>query len=182
MKKLLALITTITMLTLCITSCSNIPLTGMDIEDPVTMEQLNTTGEYVSRGFIESIFTDNEEMFNACYPDGFIDSINSESDVPVFEEFKAAMNVDGEFLGTMFEAFNNYTEEEGYDEAGMRTSISFITGIPEEEIEALEIDKVKVYFKDSEGNAAQSIYFLVYSYQGEWYMYNVQNEDAEFKN
>ena len=182
MRRTIAALMTLVMLTVLMAGCSKIPLTGMDIADPVNMEQLNTSGEYVSRGFIESIFFDNEEMFNACYPDGFVDSINEESSSTMFEDFKEAMTVDGEFLGTMFEAYNNFTKEEGYDEDEMRFSISVVIGIPEEEIEAMQVTKIKVYFKDSEGNAAQSIYFLVFSYQGSWYMYNVQNKDAEFKN
>ncbi|GEM_PF-1030298 len=182
MKKVIATIIIMSAMLFSLTSCTKLPLTGMDIADPVTMEQLNTDGEYVSRGFIESIFNDNEEMFNSCFPEGFIESINADSDTTVFEEYKSVLTIDGDFLGTMFEAYNNYTAEEGYDEDEMRLSISLITGIPEEDIGDLQIDKIKVYFRDDEGNAAQSIYFLVYSYQGSWYMYNVQNEDAEFKN
>ena len=55
----------ITVLLFCFAGCSGKKNTT-GYEDPVTLEQVNTEGRYVARGFLEAIFTDDRELFNKC--------------------------------------------------------------------------------------------------------------------
>ena len=58
---------------------------------------------------------------------------------------------------------------------------AFLVGAESDnEITAMHIDHIKVYFTVDGTNRYREVYGLAYEYKGAWYMYELQNSDAEF--
>ena len=61
-KGLMCLMLSVVML-LAFAGCDRNQITKMDVDDAVTMEDLNTSSAYVVRGFFESLFSQDRDMF-----------------------------------------------------------------------------------------------------------------------
>ena len=93
MRKITAAALALFIFMISITACSNPQSTGNGAETPVTVEQENTEGKLVARAYIESLFWENQALFEGCYPEGFLDRLNSAAEVNVFDEYKKVCSV-----------------------------------------------------------------------------------------
>ena len=126
MRKIVSLTAVVLTIAILFSGCGNKPKEAV-LEAPVTIEQVNTEGKYAARAFVESLFRDDRQLFEACYPAGFIDSLNSAAGVDVYEQYRTVMTVSGEFLGTGYADHREYTVDNGYDEAFLRSRITNVT-------------------------------------------------------
>ena len=154
--------------------CDRNKMTKMDVDDAVTVEQLNTSSALVVRGFFES------DMFEKCFPEEFINGLK-EDNIDMFAQYSQSLAMPGEFAGTQYLNYNELSAEGGYDDWEVfRNGISEIQGIPADQIEAMQIVQIKVYFVNDGENQYIEIYSIAYEYGGSWYMYEIQNSNAEF--
>ena len=162
------------------TGCNTNKVTGGDIDAPVTGEVLNTASDFVVRGFIESIFNNDRDLFEKCFPESVIANSN-ELNIDLFEQYRKSVGSEGRFLGTQYMNFNDLSKEGGYKDAdSYRASISIITGIPEDQITTMHIEHIKVYFDVNGTNRYTEIYALAYESNGSWYVYELQDNEKGF--
>lgn len=180
MRKNIAIIAVITVLMLCFAGCGTKKPAGPVIATPVSIEQVNAGSGYVARAFIESIYSDNEAMFRKCYPEGFIDSVSEASESNVFEAYKNAMKINAVATGTSDGGYLDFCLANGYDEAGMRSRICFLTGLDYSSIGIIRIQKISVVYKNSSETAVTDFYYIVYESNGSWYMLEGYNEETSF--
>lgn len=180
MRKAFALIISLVLIFVCVPGCSK-KIKDIDKpEEPVTLEQVNTDGRYVARAYLESIFSNNRELFVSCYLDGFIDRIEKKSGKNVFEEYKTSLtSISATVTGTAFNDYREYTVENGFDAASMRSGISFLTGLNYSDIEQIQLQKITVFFKSGEETANSDFYYVVYKTGGKWYM--LESYDGKMK-
>ena len=145
------------------TGCNQV--SRLDIDNPVTSDILNTSGEYTARGYVEAIYNDDEAMFAACFPTVSMTSWKQTSGDDIFGQYKQAMAYDGTFLGTAFKAAQDYTTEGGYSEDDMRDSISLLMDIPAEDITAMQMEAIEIFFSDGEKMCRRPYIFLCLSIQ-----------------
>ena len=171
MRKALALIVSVMLIIVCIPGCSK-KIKDIDKpEAPVTLEQVNTDGRYVARAYLESIFSDNRELFVKCYIDGFVERLEKKSGKNIFEEYKKSLtSINAKVVGTAFNDYREFTVENGFDPASMRSGISFLTGLDYSAIEQIQLQKITVFFKNGEETASSDFYYVVYKTGGKWYM------------
>lgn len=150
-----------------------------NVDDTVTLDNVNTSSILVAEGYIQSIFTEDKDLFYACFPEGVF-----EDDDYAFESFVNSASGTGTYLGVKYVNFNKITEENGYDSDYMKSSISLIHGIDESTISDMEIIKLQVCFDSGSSKNYDSVdvYIVVYccSTDNLWYAYEMQNSDAEF--
>lgn len=150
------------------------------IDDPVTVNDVHMSSANVARGFIQSVFSKDETLFYACYPEGLYDEIIEEGNDP-FTEYVNVTDPGYKFYGTQFTAYNEYTEENGYDEPIMRENIAFFHDVEEDLISEIDIVKLRVYFIEDKDYVSSDVYVITYKYENSWYIYELQNSDAEFE-
>lgn len=183
MRRLIAVIMTTVFAFMAFTGCSKTEETSsvaVQVESPVTMEQVNTDGRYVARAFMESIYADDEELFVKCYPDGYVDRINETSDADYFEQFQETTKISAEFIGTAFVDSRDVTAENGYDVDVVRASICWPTALDSESIEAIQLQKIRVFFKNDAESAESDIFYIVYKVDGNWYLFSTYTGEATF--
>lgn len=179
-SKIVSLILILSM-SLCLASCANHGISSLDVDKPVEIEYVNAASDLVSRGFIESVFNKDEEMFKKCFPDGYVDSLK-EDNIDLFKEYTSVLTVDGEFLGTKYKTYNDYTEESGYEEEFMRDSIFLAHNLENSKIiDQMQIVKLEVLFNVDGDNVKTEVYFLVYRVADRWFAFEMADADAEFK-
>ena len=149
-------------------------------EDPVTAEQLNTEGKYVARGYFESIFLYNRDMFEKCFPEGYVEELGKATGVDVFEQFKNATQMKGTFMGAANADYKDYTVENGYDAGTMRSNICRVVGCEYSDIGSIQIQNVQAMFMNEKANDVVNFYFVVYEMNGKWFMYETYTEVAGF--
>ncbi len=179
MRKVLAFIMLMVFSVFSFAGCSK-PSQEIGPEAPVTMEQVNTDGQYVARAYIESLFTDNRAMFEKCYPEGFLDKLGRASNSDLYDQYRSVMNINSTVLGTASAGHKDYTMENGFDEAGMRASICMITGLDYSAVGLIQIQKVKVFFSNGQESMASDFIYIVFESNGSWYMLESYQSDAEF--
>ena len=157
------------------TACSG--KEDINVDDPVTMEQLNTEGKFAARGFIESVFSGDRDMFYACYPEGFIDDLGKAAGIDFFEQYSNTANVSGFLVGTSSVASTDYTVENGFDAAHMKSRISFAAGIEYSAIEQIRLEKITAVFKNSSEVADTEFSVIVFKTEGSWYMFELYKGD-----
>lgn len=166
---------------LAFAGCDRNQITKMDVDDAVTTEDLNTSSAYVVRGFFESLFNQDRDMFEKCFPDEFIADLKAD-DIDMFAQYSQSLAVSGTFAGTQYLNYNELSEEGGYDDwESFRDDISTVHGIPADQISTMHIVHVKVYFVNDGENQYIELYSIAYETEGQWYMYEIQNSDAEFE-
>ena len=170
MRKTAVCFVLITVLIFCFAGCSGKKNTT-GYEDPVTLEQVNTEGRYVARGFLEAIFTDDRELFNKCYPDGFIDRVNMAAGSDIFEQYRSVADINAVISGTAYVDSRDATVENGFDAAMLRSKICMTSGFEYSEVGAIQIQKIKGFFKNDVESIDSDFYFVVYEACGNWYMF-----------
>ena len=68
-----------------IAGCNN-QVSKMDVDTPVTEQEVNQASDFVVRGFLESIFTKNRELFEKCFPEQFITE-SKNAGVDLFDQY-----------------------------------------------------------------------------------------------
>ncbi|MBR6484765.1 MAG: hypothetical protein IKT14_07065 [Clostridiales bacterium] len=174
-KKICSVIILAGVLLTSLVSCAN----GVKIDDPVTVNDVHMSSSNVARGFIQSIFSEDETLFYACYPEGLYDDLIEAGNDP-FAEYTGITDPNYKYYGTQYTAYNEYTEENGYDEAIMRENIAFFHELDESLITEMDIVKLRVYFIEDKDYVSTDVYVITYKYENSWYIYELQNADAEF--
>ena len=179
MRKYIAVLVTICFILTVFAGCSS-KEEQFTAEDFVTLEQLNTDGKYVARGFFESIYTYDENMFEQCFPDGYVKALSDAAGGNVFEQYKNTMNLGGTFMGSASAGFKECTVENGFDVATIRAKICFATGFQYNDVGQIQIQKIRVQFMNEKSSMINEFYFIVYEKGGSWYMYELFTENAGF--
>ena len=179
MRKTLSAIALVLVFVFAFTACDG-KNKGPHIEPQVTMEQVNTSGEYVARAYMEALFTDNRAMFDKCYPEGFLEQLGESSGDDLYSQYRSVMKIDAVVNGTASTGYRDYTIANGFDEAGMRSAICFLAGREYSEIGRIQIQKVTVYFSKDTESASADFYYVVYEINGSWYMLEGCQNDVEF--
>ena len=179
MRKTLSAIALILVFVFAFTACGS-KTKEPQIEPQVTMEQVNTSGEYVARAYMESLFTDNRAMFDKCYPEGFLDQLGESSGDDLYSQYRSVMKIDAVVNGTASTGYRDYSIANGFDEAGMRSGISFLTGFEYSEVGRIQIQKVTVFFSKNTESVTADFYYVVYEVNGSWYMLEGCQNDVEF--
>ncbi|MCR4556584.1 MAG: hypothetical protein K5779_02010 [Saccharofermentans sp.] len=179
MRKIFSVMTVLMALMLFLTGCGKSAV-AVKAELPVTLEQVNTEGKFVARAFLESIFTDDRDMFNKCYPAGYLERLGEASEADVFEEFKKAMTINAQVNGTAYAGSVDCTVANGYDEAAIRSGICFVTGLQYSSVGQIQIQKIRVFFSNGAEKVETDFYFVVYEADGSWYMSENYRGDNKF--
>lgn len=181
MNKLKKILSLIIVMVLCFSfaACKNDKL---KINDPISIDNCNTSSVNVASGFIQAIFTDDEELFYQAFPEDAFSSYIEEG-VDPFIEYKNGVDSGFIFNGIAFSGENEFTEENGYDENYMRTNISIFHSVSEDSISSISLVKLRVYFDNPErgDSAASDAYVLTYRVDNNWYVFEMANSDADFK-
>ena len=163
-------------MTMCFTGCKE----DVSVDDPVTIENVNSSSRNVAQGIVRSIFTRDLEMMYACYPESAA-FVRAEDPDELFDSYLEGFNPDLEFYGVSFTANNAFTVENGYDEGYMKLNISMLHNVEEDAITAIELLKERVTFKNSSDDYESSdIYMIVYETEGAWYFFEFADSDADF--
>jgi len=149
-------------------------------EAPVTVAQVNTGGSYAARAYIESLFYGDRPLFEACYPEGFLEVLNQSAGVDVYEEYRKIYDISGEFTGTGYADYRDYNVENGFDEAYIRSRISSVTDFEYDDIGKVQIQKIKTYFIYNGENASVDFYIITYEVGGSWYVLESVSGLVEF--
>ena len=179
MRKYIAVLVVICLIVTVFPGCSA-KSEAFTPEDFVTMEQLNTDGKYVARGFFESIYTYDQNMFNHCFPDGYVEALGKAAGGDIYEQYKNTMNLGGTFMGSVSAGYKDCTVENGFDVAKMRSKICFATGFEYSEVGQIQIQKIRVQFMNENSSMINEFYFIVYEKGGNWYMNELFTENAGF--
>lgn len=152
--------------------------TGCDKPQPdeaLTTDQVNSSAEYCARGFIESIFYDNEEMFDAVFPNSTVEMLSESYGKDIFEVYKTSFEQVGEFYGTGVDSTKDYSEDDGLDVDALKSDISGCQDIDEDLISDINIIGLSCYFKIDGKDMSTTVYTVVYEADGNWYFYELQN-------
>ncbi len=152
------------------------------VDEPVTVDNANMSSVNAASGFIQSVFTDDEELFYKVFPENAFYSYIEEGNDP-FEEYKATVDHTFDFYGIDFSGENDFTVENGYDEDWMKISISLAHTVREADITNISLVKLRVYFTNPEKNdqASTDVYIVTYKVDNTWYVFEMANSDADFK-
>ena len=178
-KKAIGIILTAAICMSSFTAC------GSKVDDFVTINNVNQSSVNVAEGFFQSIFTGDEEMFEACYPDSFKLYENEDGETvdmhEVFEEYTSYMDPSWTYVGASLSGYNDYTEEFNYDFPALQGDIAVLHHTTEDQILAAQIVKLRLNFDDEEGSRMTTdVYIIVYKTESAWYVFELQNSDAEF--
>ena len=176
MRKILAVLMAAVFL-LSFAGCSKKSI-DFEYEDLVTMEQLNTEGRYVARGYIESLFLNNREMFNKCFPDGYIDDLGNAAGVDVFEKFSSVTVISGTYMGDACREYRDVVIQNGYDVATFRSKICRVANCQYSDIGNIQIQRVQVLYKDVKVEKVADFNLTVYEINGTWYMYELWSTEG----
>ena len=179
MRRMMAAAIAVMLLVLCITGCAGKEQKIVP-EAPVTIDQVNTDGRFVARGFLEALFTDNRAMFDKCYPEGFFERLGDISGDDLYGQYRNIFNIRASVSGTASAGYKDYCLANGYDEAVMRSRICLLTGFEYSSIGLVQIQKVTVFFSSGTENVTADFYYVVYEAGGSWYMLEGYQEDAGF--
>ena len=148
MRKTIAVLISICLTVMVFAGCTSKP-DPFTAEDFVTMEQLNTEGRYVARGYLESLFLNNRAMFNSCFPEGYVEDLEKVAGGDVFEQFTATTAIGGDFLGAATTDHRDVTINNGYDVATFRSQICRVANCEYSDIGNIQIQKVQVLYMNS---------------------------------
>ena len=179
MRKTFGLILALVMI-FAVAGCNNNNVSKMDVDTPVTADQVNTASDFVVRGFLESVFTNNRDLFVKCFPESLIEE-TEKAGIDLFAQYTEALEDDGKFVGTQYLNYNELSIDGGYSDAeSYRADIAKLVGTTPDEIKSMHIDHIKVYFEVEGTNRYSEIYAIAYEYSGAWYMYELQNSESDF--
>ena len=176
MRKFLAVLLTVVFI-LAMPGCSS-KKQKFEYEDFVTMEQLNTEGKYVARGYIESLFLNNREMFNKCFPEGYVEDLQKATGVDVYEQFSAVTVISGTYMGDACREYRDVTVQNGYDAATFRSRICRVADCEYSDIGNIQIQRVQVLYKNAKAENVADFYLTVYEINGSWYMFEMWSTEG----
>ena len=155
------------------TGCKNV-----NVDEEITINNCNESAVKVAEGFLQSVFTENEDLFYKCFPDCAFEEGDK-----AFEAYIAGNADAGKFIGCKYVNFNDYNEDNGYNQEWMKTNISLMHNVEEDDIQKIQIVKIDVCFEGANKKEYNSVsaYVLVYQLNdNNWYALEIQNSDAEF--
>lgn len=178
-KKTVSIILTAAICVASFTAC------GSKVDEFVTINNVNQSSVNVAEGFFQSIFTGDEELFCACYPDSFKLYENDDGETvdmsEVFEQYTSYMDPAWTYVGASLSGYNDYSEEYNYDFPALQGDISVLHHTTEDQILEAQIVKLRLNFNDEEGSRMTTdVYIIVYKTDSAWYVFELQNSDAEF--
>lgn len=176
MRKSVYLVALFVILVLLTAGCNKTAKVEYTPESPVTTEQVNTGSQYVARAFVESLYTDNRDLFVKCYPDGLPDKMGEASGVDVFDSLKNTAHSGETYTGTASVSSREYSAEFGFDLVAKKREISSVTGIGYSDIDQVVVEKVLVTHANTEGTVANCLYFVVYRTGETWYLFDSCSE------
>ena len=159
---------------------------GSKVDEFVTVDNVNQSSVNVAEGFFQAIFTYDIELFEACYPASFKDYENEDGDRvdlgEVLFNYSTVLDPSYSYIGASVSAYNDYSEEYGYtDFPELAQQIADVHHTTVDLIPQIQIVKLRLNFSDGSGNTMTTdVYVLVYKSEGAWYVYELQNSDAEF--
>lgn len=178
-KKLMSLGIVIVLCLSLFTGCGN------SVDEYVTVANVNQSSVNVAEGFFQAVFTGDEELFNACYPDSFKLYENDDGETvdmsEVFEEYTSYMDPSWTYVGASLSGYNDYTEEYHYDFPALQEDIAVLHHTTVDQIMSAQIVKLRLNFNDESGTRMTTdVYIIVYKTDSAWYVFELQNSDAEF--
>ena len=179
-NKTLSLVLTAVIGLCTLTSC------GSNTDEFVSKENINQSSVNVAEGFFQAVFTDDEELFEECYPLCFRDFVNDDGEKvdmeDLFEQYTAVVDPSYTYAGASLSAYNDYDEEHGYtDFPSLAQDIAALHHTDADLIEAAQIVKLRINFEtDSNEHYNTDVYIIVYKMEAAWYVFELQNSDAQF--
>ena len=179
-KKLVSLGIVIVLCLSLFTGCGN------SVDEFVTVMNVNQSSVNVAEGFFQAIFTDDFELFEACYPDSFKNYENDAGEgvdmEEAFRQYSAYLDGDLTYVGASLSAYNDYDEDHGYtDFPNLAEDIAALHHTTADQILQAQIVKLRLNFDDADGSRMTTeVYILVYKTDSAWYVFELQNSDAEF--
>ena len=166
-KVIVALILTCTLL-LC--SCNrDVP------DDKVTSDNVNVSAQNVCRGFFQSIYDDDIELFKKCFNDHYFNGNEKE----VFEGYKDSSVSGMTFVGTKHIATRPCDENNDLNYDTVKGNISFFHNIAEEDIKDIQLVSVKLFFDDQGTTKTIEVYSIIYLAEQSWYFFSVVDVTAK---
>ena len=159
---------------------------GNKVDEFVTIENVNQSSVNVAEGFFQAIFTGDRELFNACYPASFKEYENDDGETvdmeEVFFEYSTYLDPDLTYVGASLSGYNDYDEDHGYtDFPNLAEDIAALHHTTSDMILQAQIVKLRLNFDDADGSRLTTdVYILVYKTDSAWYVFELQNSDAEF--
>ena len=179
-KKIISMMLVFVMGLTLLTGC------GSKTDEFVTVANINQSSVNVAEGFFQAIFTKDQELFDACFPASFKEFENEDGETvdmeSVLESYASYLDPTYTYVGASLSAYNDYDEEHGYtDFPELSEQIAAIHHTTPELIAQAQIVKLRLNFDDAEGSRLTTdVYIMVYKSENAWYVYELQNSDAEF--
>lgn len=163
-------------LSFALTSCNK-----AKVDEPITIDNCNRSSVNAAEGFIQSVFTNDSDLFYAVFPEGAFSYLIEEGHDP-FLEYRSGVDANFEYIGVSLTAENDFTVENGYDEDYIKTSISLMHNVNVSDIANVSLVKLRTYFNnpDRKDQAASDVYVVTYRIDNSWYVYETANSDADF--
>lgn len=144
-------------------------------DDKVTADNINVSAQNVCRGFFQSIYDDDIELFKKCFNDHYFDGNEEE----VFEDYKNNSVSGMTFVGTKHVATRPCDENNDLDYDTVRGNISFFHNIDEEAIKDIQLVSVKIIFDDQGTTKTIEVYSIIYLAEQAWYFFSVVDVTAK---
>ena len=179
-KKIISAVLTIAICLASFTGC------GAKVDEFVTVDNVNQSSVNVAEGFFQAIFTYDLELFSACYPDSFKDFQNEDGErvdmEEVLFEYYTYMDPSYTYVGASLSGYNDYNEDYGYtDFPSVAEDIAALHHTSSDLIVQAQIVKLRLNFDVDDGSRVTTdVYILVYKMGTAWYVFELQNSDAEF--
>ena len=179
-KKLISAVLVLVLSLSVFTGCGN------KVDEFVTVNNINQSSVNVAEGFFQAIFTNDLELLDACYPASFKEFENEDGETVDMEQvllsYASYIDPDYTYIGASLSAYNDYTEEYGYtDFPELAEQIAAIHHMTVDLVQQAQIVKLRLNFDDADGSRLTTdVYILVYKSESAWYVFELQNSDAEF--
>lgn len=159
---------------------------GSKVDEFVTVSNVNQSGVNVAEGFFQAIFTNDIDLFEACFPDSFKSFEGEDGDTvnmqEVLDQYASYIDPTYTYAGASLSGYNDYNEEYGYtDFDSLAEDIAAIHHTTPDMIAQAQIVKLRLNFDTDDGSRlTNDVYILVYKTDMAWYVFELQNSDAEF--
>ncbi|MBO7426124.1 MAG: hypothetical protein J6U23_10630 [Clostridiales bacterium] len=164
------LVSVILMCTVLMCSCNrDVP------DDKVTPDNLNNSAQNVCRGFFQSIYEDDMELFKKCFNDHYFDGNEEE----VFKGYKDSSVSGMTFVGTKHIATRPCDENNDLNYDTVKGNIAFFHNIAEDEIKDIQLVSVKLFFEDQGTPKTIEVYSIIYLAEQSWYFFSVVDVTAK---
>lgn len=144
-------------------------------DEKVTADNVNVSAQNVCRGFYQSIYEDDIELFKKCFNDHYFDGNEEE----VFKGYKDSSVSGMTFLGTKHIATRPCDENNDLNYDTVKGNISFFHNMPEDEIKDIQLVSVKLFFDDNGTTKTIEVYSIIYLAEQSWYYFSVVDVTAK---